>query len=125
VNPFDFLNSINDTKTNLFDEDPLCEKDYSAFMVNRGLSYFYDTVLVANEMNRYPQLDKRMQYEFYLASVRKKRRFSKWSKVDKHEDAELVSREYGYSKERAIEALSLLTNEQLTSLKEKYKIGGR
>lgn len=125
MSPFDFLNSINDTKVNLIKEDPLCEKDYSAFMVNRGLSYFYDTVMLANEMNMHHQLDKKMQYDFYLAGVRKKKRFSKWSKVEKHDDVELICREYGYSKERAVEALELLSKEQIGVIKEKYTVGGR
>jgi len=79
MTPFDFLNSINDTKIDLF-KDPQAIKDYKAFMVNRGLSYFADTIMYANEMNRYYDLDNEMQFDFLLHSVPKKRRFSKWVK---------------------------------------------
>ena len=80
--PFDFLNAINLTKANLMAEDDFVVKDYTPFMVNRGLSYFHDTVLLANEMNRYSELDNDIQFSFLLNSVTKRKRFSKWHKKD-------------------------------------------
>jgi hypothetical protein len=123
---FDFLNAINDTKVDLIKEDPQNEKDYVPFMVNRGLSYFADTIMFANEMNQYPSTPKDWQFDFYRVGVAKKKRFSKWHKKDKaSEEIEIVMKEYGYSIEKAIKALELLNEEQIKTLKEKYKIGGR
>ena len=82
MSPFDFLNAINLTKKDLFAEDPLSEKDYAPFIVNRGLSYFPDTVLYANEMNRNAHIAKDWQFSFFLNTITKKKRFSKWHKKD-------------------------------------------
>jgi len=126
VNFFDFLNSINDSKEDLLKKDPLSEKDYNSFMVNRGLSYFGDTILYANEMNSRTDIPKKWQYEFYLYGIKKKRRFSKWHKKDVNgEDLKLVMQEYQYSTKRALEVLSLLTEEQLQTIREKHATGGR
>lgn len=123
---FDFLNAINDTKVDLIKEDPQSEKDYIPFMVNRGLSYFADTVMFANEMNSYPSINKNWQFDFYRIGISKKKRFSKWHKKDQATDEiKIVMKEYGYSSEKAARALELLTEEQVKTLKEKYKIGGR
>ena len=126
MNFFDFLNSINDSKEDLLKKDPLSEKDYNSFMVNRGLSYFGDTILYANEMNSRTDIPKKWQYEFYLYGIKKKRRFSKWHKKDVNgEDLKLVMEEYQYSTKRALEVLSLLTEEQLQTIREKHDTGGR
>lgn len=126
MNFFDFLNSINDSKEDLLKKDPLSEKDYNSFMVNRGLSYFGDTILYANEMNSRTDIPKKWQYEFYLYGIKKKRRFSKWHKKDVNgEDLKLVMQEYQYSTKRALEVLSLLTEEQLQTIREKHDTGGR
>lgn len=123
---FDFLNAINDTKVDLIKEDPQSEKDYIPFMVNRGLSYFADTVMFANEMNSYSSINKNWQFDFYRIGIPKKKRFSKWHKKDQASDEiKIVMKEYGYSSEKAARALELLTEEQVKTLKEKYKIGGR
>ena len=106
-------------------EDPMCEKEYAAFLVNRGLSYHYDTVMFANEMNRNHHLDKKMQYYFYLNAISKKKRFSKWHKADKVEDLDLVCKVYGYSKKKALEAMRTMSKENLATLKEIHKVGGR
>jgi hypothetical protein len=125
VSPFDFLNSINDNKKNLF-EDPQAEKDYSSFMVNRGLSYFPDTILYANEMNRNHGVAKKMQFDFLLNSIPKKRRFSKWHKKDASEDTvKLVMKHYKYSEKRAYEVLDILTQAQVEELRRAYDTGGR
>jgi hypothetical protein len=125
MSPFDFINAINDSKKNLF-EDPQAYKDYSAFMVNRGLSYFPDTVLYANEMNRYPSIPVDWQFFFFLNTIPRKKRFSKWSKKDKEtKSLQLVKEYFGYSNEKAEEALSVLSEEQLKSIEEKLQKGGR
>ena len=123
---FDFLNSINDNKKDLLKEDPLTEKDYVPFMINRGLSYFPDTIMFANEMNQHASAPKNWQYDFYRIGVTKKKRFSKWHKRDQNsEELELVMKEYNYSSEKAARALELLTKDQIKKLKEKYSIGGK
>lgn len=123
---FDFLNSINDTKKDLLKEDPLSEKDYIPFMVNRGLSYFPDTILFANEMNGCAHVPKNWQYDFYRIGISKKKRFSKWHKKDQNsEDLMLVMKEYNYSSEKAARALEILNEDQLKSLREKFYTGGK
>ena len=124
VNPFDFLNDINYGKNNIMVDD-LTEKAYNPFMVNRGLSYFNDTVLMANEMNLNAHLDNRLQFDFLINIVRKKKRFSKWMKPETVSDVEVVKEYYGYSNEKAKQALTLLTSEQINELKKKVFKGGR
>ncbi len=124
ASPFDFLNEINYGKNNLIVDD-ITEKQYNPFMVNRGLSYFNDTVLMANEMNLNHHLDSRLQNDFLINIVRKKKRFSKWNKPETVSDVEVVKEYYGYSNEKARQALSLLTKEQLDILKQKVFKGGR
>jgi hypothetical protein len=126
-NPFDYLNSINLTKENMMrdtENDSLAEKNYSAFMVNRGLSYFYDTIVYANEMNRYHELDNKLQYEFLLNAIRKKKRFSKWFKPDQDADFEAVKEYYEYSDQKTLEALSVLTEFEIKTIKNKLEKGG-
>ena len=125
MTPFDFINAINLTKKNLF-EDPQAEKDYLPFLVNRGLSYFPDTVLYANEMNRNSGIPKDWQFSFFLNTIPKKRRFSKWHKKDADSESLTLVKEYfGYSSEKALEALSILSDEQLSMIKEKLYKGGK
>lgn len=124
MNPFDFLNSINDNKKNLIVDD-LSEKAYAPFMVNRSLSYFQDTVLMANEMNINHHIDNKLQYDFLLNLVRKRKRFSKWYKQEKHADVDAVKEYYGYSTEKAMQVLPLLSTEQLTHIKKKIYKGGK
>tara|TARA_B100002019_G_scaffold278078_1_gene278561 strand:- start:515 stop:892 length:378 start_codon:yes stop_codon:yes gene_type:complete len=124
MNPFDYLNAINHTKQNIMVDD-ITEKEYNPFMVNRGLSYFHDTVLMANEMNQNAHVDNRLQFDFFINIVRKKRRFSKWFKPEIVSDVEVVKKYYGYSNEKARQVLTLLTKEQLDLLKQKVNKGGR
>lgn len=127
MNPFDFINAINVTKQDLIEEDPLNEKDYSPFLVNRGLSYFPDTVMFANEMNRYSStIDKKWQFHFLLNSVSKKKRWSKWHRKDAEtKPLQLVMEYYGYSMGKAKEVLSILSKEQLKIIEEKLNKGGK
>jgi len=124
MNPFDFLNSINQHKRDLLEEDPANEKEYAPFLVNRGLSYFHDTVMFANEMNVHHDLDKKLQYQFYLNIVRPRKRFSKWHKKENDSDVEAVKEYYGYSDPLALQALSILTKDQLAEIRKKLEKGG-
>jgi hypothetical protein len=125
MTPFDFINAINLTKKNLF-EDPLAKKDYVPFIINRGLSYFPDTILYANEMNRLSGIPVDWQFSFFLNTIPKKKRFSKWHKKDAEtESLSLVKEYFGYSSEKATEALNILTDEQLVMIKEKLYKGGK
>ena len=125
MTPFDFINAINLTKKNLF-EDPLAKKDYVPFIINRGLSYFPDTVLYANEMNRCSSIPEDWQFSFFLNTIPKKKRFSKWHKKDAEtESLSLVKEYFGYSSEKAKEALNILTDDQLVMIKEKLYKGGK
>ena len=124
MNPFEYLNAINHTKQNIMVDD-ITEKEYNPFMVNRGLSYFHDTVLMANEMNQNAHLDNRLQFDFFINIVRKKKRFSKWFKPEIVSDVEVVKEYYGYSNQKARQVLTLLTIEQLDLLRKKVYKGGR
>lgn len=124
MNPFNYVNAINYSKKDIMvtRED---EKAYNPFMVNRSLSYFSDTVVIANEMNRYHQLDSRLQYQFLINMIRKRKRFSKWVKPELENDLESVKEYYGYSNEKARQILPLLSPSQIKQIKEKVNKGGR
>lgn len=124
MTPFDFLNSINDNKTDIM-VDEADERIYNSFIINRSLSYFYDTVGLANELNRYHHLDKKLQYHFLINSVRKRKRFSKWIKPNSIGDMDVVKQYYGYSNEKARQVLHLLSPEQIEDLRKKVSKGGR
>lgn len=124
MSPFDYLNSINSKKTDIMIDD-VTEKAYVSFVINRSLSYFPDTVAVANEMNRYHHIDNKLQFHFLLNIVRKRQRFSKWVKPTLESDVEVVKQYYGYSNEKARQALTLLSPDQITTLRQKVNRGGR
>lgn len=121
----DYLNSINQTKLNLMDEDASCEKQYLPFIINRCFSGFFDTVLFANEMNFHCNLDNKLQYDFYINIIRPKKRFSPWLKKEKLDSLESVKEYYGYSDEKAKTALKILTEEQIEFIKSRLNRGGR
>ena len=120
----DWLNSINFNKNNLIEEDPSTIKDYAPYIVNRCLSGHLDCVMFVNEMNRYPNLDKDMQYSFYLNTLRKKKRFSPWLRKDKVTDLEIIKKFYGYSNEKASNALKILSKQQIAFIKQRLDTGG-
>lgn len=124
MNPFDFLNAINQTKKDIMVDD-LTEKAYNGFMVNRGLSYFPDTVLLANEMNIRHHVDSRLQFDFLINTIRSKKRFSKWVKPDTIEAIDAIKEYYGYSNEKARQVLKVLTKNQIDELKLKVYKGGK
>ena len=120
----DWLNSINFTKENLIEEDPNLIKDYRPYIINRCLSGHLDCIMFANEMNKYSFLDKDMQYSFYLNTLRKKKRFSPWLRKDKVTDLEIIKQYYGYSNDKASQALKILTPEQISYIKQRLDTGG-
>jgi hypothetical protein len=121
----DYLPAINHTKKNLMDsDDPMWEKKYPAFMVNKVLSGFQDTIMLSNEMNRNHFLDRDMQFQFLLNSIRSKKRFTPYVRRSKIKDIECVKEYYGYSNEKAKSALDILTKEQLKLIKESLYKGG-
>ena len=120
----DWLNSVNFTKDDLTVDDSDAIKSYPAFIVNRCLSGHLDTILYSNEMNIHNHLDNDMQYEFYLNSLRKRKRFSPWIKKDKIQDLDIVKQYYGYSNEKASQALRILSKEQLDYIKKRLDVGG-
>jgi len=123
-NPFDYVNAILQNKKQLI-VDEITEKDYVSFLVNRSLSYHKDCVLYANEMNRRHFIDKKLQNDFLLNTVRsQKRPFAKWIKSEKSDDLECIKTVFGFSDTKAREALRLLSKEQIQQLKEKTDTGG-
>ena len=124
MNPFEYANAINYTKKDIMVDD-ITEKSYSPYMINRQLSYFSDTVLAANEMNRNHHLDNRLQFDFFINIVRKRKRFSKWFKPEHISDLDVVKKYYGYSNEKARQVLTLLSTENINELKHKVAKGGR
>tara|TARA_R100001463_G_scaffold1562_1_gene6836 strand:- start:641 stop:1021 length:381 start_codon:yes stop_codon:yes gene_type:complete len=120
----DWLNSINYTKKNIIDEDPLLESKYPAFIVNKCMAGHLDAIMFANEMNMNANIDKKLQYDFYLNTLRSKKRFSPWVKKDELKNLELVKSYYGYSIEKAKQVLPLLSQKQITFIKNKLDTGG-
>ena len=121
----EYLNAINHTKKNVMDsEDTMWVKKYPAFIVNKVLSGFSDTIMLVNEMNRNHFLDKDMQFQFLLNSIRSKKRYSPFLRASKLKDIECVKEYYGYNNEKAKTALDILTKEQLKLIKEKLYKGG-
>lgn len=118
----DFLNSINQTKENLFQKDTKLEKEYVPFVINKCFSYFPDTIFYANRMNSLPHLDKKMQYDYLLTSISKRKRFSKWVKPEQNKDIEAVKELYGYSDKKAAEVIDLLP---MDKIKEFLQKGGQ
>ena len=121
----DWLNSINFDKNNIIREDPTVENKYPPYIVNKCMSGHLDSLMFANEMNIHYSLDKKLQYDFYINSLRKRKRFSPWINKEKIQDIDSVKQYYGYSNEKAKQALKILTDEQLTFIKSKLDIGGK
>ena len=120
----DWLNSINQSKINIMDDDLSSKKDYAPYIINRCLSGTIDTLMYANEMNKNHSLDKKLQYDFFINTVRTRKRYSPWIKQEKIKDLDAVKSYYGYSNEKAKQALRILTKEQLTFIKSKFESGG-
>ena len=124
MNPFDYVNAILQNKKQMI-VDEITEKEYVPFLVNRSLSYHKDCIMYANEMNRRHFLDKKLQNDFLLNTVRsQKRPFAKWAKVEKNDDLECIKQTYNFSDSKARDARRLLSKEQIQELKEKTDTGG-
>lgn len=121
-----FLSSINTTKENVLlnDSNGKIEEAYNPFIVNKTLSYFPDTIMQSNTMNQFFDLDKKLQYDFLLNSIRKKKRFSRWIKSNIEENVDIVKQYYKVGDEKAVEILSLLNDEQISTIKKELSEGG-
>jgi hypothetical protein len=128
MNPFDYVNEINVSKKDIMtgtDNDVLAEKGYDPFLTNRSLSNFPDTIWLANEMNTRHDIDKKLQFHFLLNTVRPKKRFAKWAKKEKTGDVEVIKLYYGYNDVKARQALSVLTDDQIKTIRNRMEKGGR
>lgn len=120
----DYLYSINQSKKNILKEDPSQEKNYPPFLINKCFSFHIDSVLYANEMNKNYHIDKKLQYDFYINSLKPRKRYSPWIKKQSIENIELVQEYYGYSYNKAIESLNILSNNDLKEIKKLLNKGG-
>ena len=122
----DYLNAINHTKEPLLDsEDEQWTKKYPPFIVNKCLAPFPDTIQLVNEINQYHHLDKKLQFDFLINSLRPRKRYTPWMKAKKLENLEYVKEFYGYNNEKAKSALDILSDEQISAIKRKLNKGGR
>ena len=122
----EYLNSINHRKNNLMDtEDEMWEKKYPSFIVNKCLSAFPDTLMLVNEMNMRPHLDKKLQFDFLINSLRPRNRYAPWMKAKKLKNLEYVKEFYGFNNAKAKSALDILTDDQVSAIKDKLNKGGR
>ena len=123
MNPFDYIKAINSHK-DIMKDDALTEKEYTPFLVNRGLSFFQYTILQVNEMNRCHFLDKKLQFDYLLNNIRPRSRWSKWLKPDKIENLEIVKTYFGFGNEKAKDALEVLSDIQIEKIKAQFTEGG-
>ena len=121
----EYLNAINHTKERLLDsEDEEWEKKYPPFIINKCVYPFQDTIMLVNEINQLPHLDKKLQFDFLLNSIRSRKRFTPWLKASRIEDLQYVKQYYDYSNAKAKQALDILTDEQIATVKQKLRKGG-
>ena len=122
----EYLNAINHKKENLMNsEDEMWEKKYPAFIVNKCLAPFSDTIMLVNEMNMNHHLDNRLQFDFLLNTVRLRKRYAPWMKANKVKNLEYVKEYYGYGNEKAKSALNILNDEQIKTIKNSLDKGGK
>jgi len=122
----DYLNAVNHTKERLLDtEDEAWEKKYPPFIVNKCVASFPDTIMLVNEINQLPHLDKKLQFDFLINSLRPRKRYTPWLKAMKLENLEYVKEYYGYNNEKAKAALDILNDEQISAIKRKLYKGGK
>jgi hypothetical protein len=127
-NPFTYVDSVSLTKKNMMrgtENDELAEKGYKPYLTNRSLSYHQDSILYANEMNLRPQLDNKQQYEYLLNTLRKRKRFAKWKKVEPDAAVEMIMEYFGYGRAKAEQAMRVLTDDQLTMIESALDKGGK
>ena len=122
----EYLKAINQSKEPLMDTaDEMWEKKYPAFVVNRCVYPFPDTILLVNEMNIYNGLDNKLQFHFLLNSIRARKRYSPWLKTSKIKNLETIKEYFGYSDQRAKEVLNVLTDEDISYMETKLDKGGK
>lgn len=125
MTPFCFVNAINSSgKKDLMSENPECEKEYNAFLVNKSLSYFPDTIMYSNAMNVHNSLENKLQFHYLLNSIRPAKRFCKWVKKEESDDLEVIKNYYGYSNAKARQALYILSPKQLSTIRQQLQQGG-
>ena len=124
MSPFDFVKQINYGKKNLIDENPELEKEYKQYIINRALSFNYDTVLYANEMNVKNHVDSKLQFDFFLNTIRPKKRYGKWLKRENNGILELIKEYYKCSYAKARDYTTLLDDSQLDIIKQRLETGG-
>lgn len=120
----DYLHSINQSKKNILSENLNQEHNYPPFLINKFFSFHIDSILYANEMNRNYHIDKKLQYDFYINILKPRKRYSPWIKKQSIENIELVQEYYGYSYNKAIESLNILSNNDLKEIKKLLNKGG-
>jgi hypothetical protein len=121
----DYIPAISHTKKRLMDsDDEQWEKNYQPYLVNKNYSNFQDTILYANEMNKYHNLDNKLQFDYLLNSIRPRKRFSPWHKKTIHNDFDYVKEYYGYNNKKTEQALNILTKEQIEDIKSQMNKGG-
>jgi hypothetical protein len=123
ISPFDFINAIHHSKEPLIVDD-WSEKQYNPYLINRGLSFGADTVIYANEMNSRPHLDRKLQFDFCINTIRPRKRYNKWLKAETVEVLDTIQEYYGYSKAKARQVLPLLSETQLRTIKSRMNRGG-
>ena len=122
----DYLNAINYTKEPLLDtEDDQWEKKYPSYIINKCIAPFPDSLMLVNEINQLHHLDKKLQYDFLINSLRARKRYTPWMKAKKLENLKYVKEYYGYNNEKAKSALDILNDEQISAIKTKLNKGGR
>ena len=122
----DYLNAINVSKDSLLDtEDEMWEKRFATFIVNKCVAPFEDTVMLVNEINQLHHLDKKLQFDFLINSLRPRKRYAPWMKAKKLKNLEYVKEFYGYNNEKAKAALDILDDEQISAIKNKLNKGGK
>ena len=122
----EYLKSINQTKENLIDsDDPMWEKKYSPYIINKCIAPFNDTIMFVNEINMRHHLENKLQYDFLLNTIRPKNRYAPWVRGSKIKDLEFIKEYYGYSNEKAKVALQILSNDQIKTIKDSLSKGGR
>ena len=122
----DYLKAVNQTKEPLMDsEDEEWERKYPPFIVNKCVAPFPDTVMLLNEINQLHHLDKKLQFDFLINSLRPRKRYTPWLKAKKLENLEYVKEFYGYNNEKAKTALNILNDEQISYIKRKLNKGGK
>jgi len=126
-NPFDYVTAITYGKNDMMtgtENDELAEAGYNSYLTNKSLSYFPDTLLYANEMNMLNHIDNKLKFQYFLNSIRPKKRFSKWVKKQEDSDIEAVKEYYKYSTSKAETAVSLLSPQQINEIKKRLNKGG-